>query len=163
MSIQDLGALGELLAAVATLATLVYLALQIRQSNKNLEESKSAAINQSFMNINARIGGDDQTAEMFMRGREGIDNLNPVELERFRTIVSDIMNLAVYADGLEASHQIDSLHFDPVAVVGSLYVNHPGIREVIDSLEPITPRNLVERFRQSGSSFELIRHEQKDT
>ena len=33
MSIQDLGSIGELVAAVATLATLIYLARQIRQSN----------------------------------------------------------------------------------------------------------------------------------
>ena len=32
MSIQDLGAVGELLAAVATLVTLIYLAAQIRQN-----------------------------------------------------------------------------------------------------------------------------------
>ena len=33
MSIQDLGSIGELIAALATLATLLYLARQIRQSN----------------------------------------------------------------------------------------------------------------------------------
>ena len=46
MSIQDLGALGELVAAVATVATLLYLAVQIRQNNKNLQESTSASLNQ---------------------------------------------------------------------------------------------------------------------
>jgi hypothetical protein len=33
MSIQDLGSLGELIAAAATLGTLIYLAIQIRQNN----------------------------------------------------------------------------------------------------------------------------------
>ncbi len=32
MTIQDLGALGELLGSVAVLATLIYLALQTRQN-----------------------------------------------------------------------------------------------------------------------------------
>ena len=32
MTIQDLGSIGELIAAIATLATLVYLAAQIRQN-----------------------------------------------------------------------------------------------------------------------------------
>ena len=34
MTIQDLGSIGERLAAVATLATLFYLAVQIRQNTK---------------------------------------------------------------------------------------------------------------------------------
>ena len=34
MSIQDLGALGEFLAAIATIATLIYLALQIRANTR---------------------------------------------------------------------------------------------------------------------------------
>jgi hypothetical protein len=38
MNIQDLGALGELLAAIATIATLIYLAIQIRQNNTIAKE-----------------------------------------------------------------------------------------------------------------------------
>jgi hypothetical protein len=34
-SIRELGALGELLGSVAVLVTLVYVALQIRQTNEN--------------------------------------------------------------------------------------------------------------------------------
>lgn len=32
MTVQELGSIGELIAAVATLATLIYLAIQIRQN-----------------------------------------------------------------------------------------------------------------------------------
>jgi len=39
MSIQDLGAIGELLAAIATLVTLIYLALQIRQNTTAIKGS----------------------------------------------------------------------------------------------------------------------------
>lgn len=40
MSIQDLGSIGEFIAAIATILTLVYLALQIRQ---NTAVSRAAA------------------------------------------------------------------------------------------------------------------------
>jgi hypothetical protein len=46
MSVQDLGAIGELLAAIATLATLVYLARQIRQNTKAIKGSTLNAITQ---------------------------------------------------------------------------------------------------------------------
>jgi hypothetical protein len=36
VTIQDLGSIGEFVAAIATLATLVYLAVQIRQNTRTL-------------------------------------------------------------------------------------------------------------------------------
>ena len=41
MSIQDLGSIGELIAAIATLGTLFSLAIQIRQGTKQLRYSSS--------------------------------------------------------------------------------------------------------------------------
>lgn len=43
MTIQDLGSIGELIAAVATVATLIYLATQIRQSKEEINQSNSLA------------------------------------------------------------------------------------------------------------------------
>jgi len=156
MNIQDLGALGELIAAVATVATLLYLAIQIQQNNRNLQESTSASIHQGWASINSRLSSDEQFADIFIRGREDLEALNPVELERFRAFVQDILNMAVYADGLKASHNVDSLHFVPFEVVGSLYQSYPGVRAVIDSVEPATPRNLVQRLRRATPTYAFI-------
>jgi len=156
MSIQDLGALGELLAAIATIATLLYLAAQIRQNNRNLQESTSASMNQGWASINSRLSSDEQFAEIFIRGRVGLEALNPVEVERFRAFVQDVLNMAVYEDGLEASPYAHSLHFDSFEVVGSLYQSYPGIRAVIDSLEPATPRDLVQRLRLATPTYAFI-------
>jgi len=156
VTIQDLGSVGEFVAAIATLVTLAYLAVQIRQNTKSLAESTSASINESFASINSRISSDEQFAELFLRGRQDINSLSPVELERFRAFIQDILNVAVYADGLEASHHSRSLHFDAFNVMGGLYRTYPGVRAVLDTLEPSTPRNLVDRFRHSNSSYVMI-------
>jgi hypothetical protein len=156
MNIQDLGALGELLAAIATIVTLLYLAIQIRQNNTNLQESTSASVNQGWASINSRLSSDEQFAEIFIRGREDLEALNAVELERFRAFVQDILNMAVYADGLKASHNVNPLHFVPFDIVGSLYQTYPGVRAVIDSIEPATPRGLVERLRRATPTYAFI-------
>jgi hypothetical protein len=39
LTIQDLGSIGELIAAIATVATLAYLALQIRQNTRAIQGS----------------------------------------------------------------------------------------------------------------------------
>ncbi len=49
MTVQDLGSIGELIAAIATVATLVYLAMQIRQNSTAV---KSAAAQSVLTNLN---------------------------------------------------------------------------------------------------------------
>ena len=161
MSIQDLGSIGELIAAIATVATLLYLASQIRHSNKALAESTSGAINTSYASINSRISGDAEFAELFLRGRQSLDALDPVELERFRAFIQDILNVAVYADGLQSSHAVEALHFDAFNVLAGLYHTYPGIRAVVDSLEASAPRNLVARVREAKGTYTMI--ERADT
>jgi hypothetical protein len=122
MNTQDLGAIGELLTALASLITLVYLALQIRQNSKSLQESTSASLNQGWSNLNTRISSDPQFASIFIRGRANLDDLDAVETEQFRAFVQDILNMAVYADGLKESQYVQSLHFDAFQY-GSLVVH----------------------------------------
>jgi hypothetical protein len=156
VTVQELGSLGELIAAIATVVTLIYLTTQIRQNNKALAEATSASVNASYASINSRISSDAQFAELFLRGRRDLHSLDPVECERFRAFVQDILNVAVYADGLQSSHRVDTLHFDAFNVIAGLYHTYPGIRDVVDSLEASTPRNLVDRIRKVRGTYAMI-------
>jgi hypothetical protein len=48
MTIMELGALGEFVGAIAVVATLVYLAIQIRQNTHAMEEGKRLALAQTY-------------------------------------------------------------------------------------------------------------------
>ena len=48
MSIQDLGAIGELLSSLFVLITLVYLAVQVRHSRELLEENRKITLSQVY-------------------------------------------------------------------------------------------------------------------
>lgn len=156
MTLEELGDLGQLIAAIATVVTLIYLTTQIRQNNKALAEATSASINSSYASINSRISSDGEFAELFLRGRRDLQSLNPVEVERFRAMVQDILNVSVYVDGLQSSHKVQTLHFDAFNVITGLYHTYPGIRDVVDSLEASTPRNLVQRIRQAQGNYGMI-------
>ncbi len=52
LTIQDLGALGELLGSVAVLATLVYLAMQTRQNTMAIAAEVEAARSNNLVNLN---------------------------------------------------------------------------------------------------------------
>jgi hypothetical protein len=53
VTIQDLGSLGEFVAAVATVATLVYLSIQIRASNRLARAEASRTPNSDLNSLNA--------------------------------------------------------------------------------------------------------------
>lgn len=48
MDIMELGALGELLGAVGVMATLIYLAVQIKQNTRSMNENKRLALAQTY-------------------------------------------------------------------------------------------------------------------
>ena len=85
MTIQDLGSLGELVAAIATLGTLVYLALQIRQSSAAVHAATEQSIAQAWALALSVPAQNPENADVYGRGLENPDDLS--EAERFHFVV----------------------------------------------------------------------------
>lgn len=79
MNIEQLGNIGEFVAAIATLVTLVYLAIQIRQNTRALRAASHHSITDSFNHLNAVIGTDPNAARIYRLGLEGLENLTADE------------------------------------------------------------------------------------
>lgn len=48
MTIMELGALGEFVGSIAVVITLIYLAMQIRQNTRSMEETKKHMVSQIY-------------------------------------------------------------------------------------------------------------------
>jgi hypothetical protein len=99
MSIQDLGSIGEFIAAVATLITLAYLAIQIRQNTKQVEEgtrvARATAVSAGLQLINTNrlaIYSDQDIASIWSRGNEDPHALEPIDQLRYRLIFSNALD-----------------------------------------------------------------------
>ena len=57
MTIQDIGSIGELIAAIATVGTLIYLAVQIRQNTKSIRASTHHRSTASDTALNIAFAG----------------------------------------------------------------------------------------------------------
>jgi hypothetical protein len=95
MTLQDLGSIGELVGAIATVATLAYLAVQIRQNTVQLRESARAAhltsldhTIQSFSQYR-EILTREGNADLYARGLESYVELSAAEKLRFRAIIEE--------------------------------------------------------------------------
>jgi hypothetical protein len=90
MTIEDLGNVGDLIAAIATVATLVYLAQQIRRSSKSVEgASAQALLDLEITTYKLRA----QYANVYRRGCANILDLDDDERVVFEQVVSAEMSL----------------------------------------------------------------------
>ena len=67
MTLQDLGSIGEFVAAIATIATLAYLALQIRQNTRTLRVNSHQEAGESWASLNYAIANHSDFADIFVR------------------------------------------------------------------------------------------------
>ena len=82
MNWDALGALGEIVGAVAVVLTVAYLAIQIRQSGKtSTQQSYHDLVTRRSDWFNRQIESNEVTA-IFVAGMRG-DSLNEIEAERF--------------------------------------------------------------------------------
>ena len=106
MTIQDLGSIGELVAAIATLVTLIYLATQVRQNTRAL---KSA----TFQNISGEMGknvepiiSNADLAAVMVKGNTDPDSLSAEERLRYSSmLVASFRRL----ESVYVQHQLGSI------------------------------------------------------
>lgn len=99
MTIQDLGSIGELIAAVATLVTLAYLALQIRQNTIQLQNnardaraSATTSYAQVETTLTLQIGLSPVTASIWFKGMADLESLTPQEQDQFTLLMGAYLN-----------------------------------------------------------------------
>ena len=90
MTIEDMGNLGDLIAAIATVVTLIYLAQQIRRSSKSVEGASTQAILELEI---ATFALKAQYANVYRRGCANILDLDDDERVIFEQVVSSEMSL----------------------------------------------------------------------
>lgn len=89
MTIQDWGAIGEIIGAVATVATLLYLASQLRHNTRALQATSIDSTIQAANDIRTQLFADAEITAIYRQGLEDVDKLSDIERERFRLIMTN--------------------------------------------------------------------------
>ena len=90
------GAIAELVGAVAVVASLVYLANQIRHNSRSVEAATSHAIARARNELNIAVATSSELSEILFRGAGDYDSLKPEQ--RLRYSMCMISNLNVFED-----------------------------------------------------------------
>ena len=92
VTIQDLGSVGELIAAIATVATLIYLAAQIRQNTSTVATSTYESVFNGYNELNLAVASDPDLARILDCGLYDPASLDRYEQVRFVPIMSSFSN-----------------------------------------------------------------------
>ena len=99
MTWEALGAIGEIVGAIAVVATLAYLAVQIKQNREDVQSANFHRISDSFNDLNRQVAGDPELARILNAGFEDYKSLSEVEKTQFGMI------------SLTAARVYDSLYY----------------------------------------------------
>ena len=86
MTIGQLGSVGEFIAAIATLATLIYLALQIRQTSQLLENAAHRGIQDDADRWRSYMVNNKDVAALYRTGLINLDDLDADDKFRYRML-----------------------------------------------------------------------------
>lgn len=79
MNWNAIGAIGELIGAVAVIATLIYLAQQIKDSARAARSAAVADATHTIQALYQELGTSSQSSELFLKGLTGYDSMSPSE------------------------------------------------------------------------------------
>jgi hypothetical protein len=93
VTLQDLGSLGEFVAAIATLATLIYLAVQIRQNTRTVRTATYQSVADASIRVPELILANPHLERIYRLGRRDLSQLSDEERPQFRLLVDQFMNV----------------------------------------------------------------------
>ena len=92
MTLQDWGALGELIGGVAIIVSLIYVGLQIRQSTHASRAATSQAHTSQFIG-SVSLLVEPGFSDIFWRGLPGLHNLQAGEKVAFTSYISIVLRM----------------------------------------------------------------------
>ncbi|MEM9208611.1 MAG: hypothetical protein AAGA61_05160 [Pseudomonadota bacterium] len=141
MTIQEWGALGEVVGGIAVLVSLVYLAYQIRQNTRqielNIQATKLASLDktvESGNRVREMLAADADVARIFRTGMASYNSLEANDRFRanmlFRVVFAEIQANYIRNKSLELGED----HYrGSIAFMDGLLEN-PGVREWLTSV-----------------------------
>jgi len=129
MSIQDWGAIGELVGGVAVIATLVYLALQIRQNTRAIRLSTSHAVTEDFRGMFALMAERKGLAEAIHKGLQDAGGVTGAEKMRYWGFNSNFIYAFENAYIQSTQDALDPRHWAGMKRMVIDYTHVPGFKE----------------------------------
>jgi hypothetical protein len=143
MTTESLGAIAELVAALATIATLFYLALQIRGSTNVARAEAQREYQSGAMSAQLAIAQDPTLASLLSRGLGTYPNLEDDENTRFTMLLFSLLNgiMLITRDAELGLSNMDDLEVSRALIVR--FLSPPGGKAWFEDNLSVLPQTFV--------------------
>ncbi len=121
--------MAELVGAIGVVATLGYLAVQIRQNTRVIHTSNFQELQRDYSTLANTIAGSPDAAEIFDRGLASFDALSQAEKARFHWMISEPLKGAQTCFQLHRRGLIDQELYTDYMNSFFRLLHAPGVRE----------------------------------
>lgn len=126
MTIEELGSLGEIIGALATIGTLLYLAIQIRANTIAMRAEARRTHYAVNRENNALVSSSDEVASMLLRGLSDPKSLTPSEQIRFTFLMASFVNNAELGFNEHRQKVIDDWEMKRAVLATARLLRTPG-------------------------------------
>jgi len=129
VSLEDIYYVGQTIAVVALLVSILFVGYQIRQNTKAIRATSHHAVTDSFNAINTLLMSDQNAARIFRLGMEGLDSLNDDERVSYSYMLLGYMRIFETLYYQYNNGTMDKKLFDAEVKTLRWSVSKPGFRE----------------------------------
>ena len=94
MNWEALGSIAEATGAAGVIVSLIYLAAQIRDQNRESRSATTNALTQQWSLVMSGVSTSESLGAIYIRGLNSFDELAPAEKIRFTTFLSQMTQIA---------------------------------------------------------------------
>lgn len=131
MNWEAIGAIGEVGGAIAVVATLFYLSVQIRNSNRESQVNIAWTITDALNDFIARISASPEVASLWHRGCKDFDSLEDIEKEHFVVLIAAWANVLMGLHRTKDLSKVPGEYWDQVLSTFRMYMELPGFRACV--------------------------------
>lgn len=128
MNWDAIGAVGELLGAFGVIASLIYLALQIRQNTESVQVASHRGVADQFQRTNLALVEDAKIAELLAEGVADIAALSDVDRLRFEGFLLSIFRTYEELYQLHRKGLVDDELWDSREQSMMQWLSYSGVR-----------------------------------
>lgn len=164
MSLESIYFLSQISAAAAVVGSLLYLAVQVRNSNAQGRAAARYAFVQAMGEVNLAIAQEKETASVFRRGLESSDALDDDERMQLWMIVGQYANTwsvmyELHEDGMLPDKQWWAVRKDMLSVLtsqgGRVFWKLFGVK----GFDPAFVKYVDSLINEGEESYELLAKE----
>jgi len=129
VSIQELGSIGEFVAALVVVITLIFLTLQMKRSTQAVKNSSALSGLQFWTDYLGPIAHDSELADLYARGMQSFAALRPDDKVRFDLLALTFAKAAETFFRLNREGSLDLSEWESWERVIVDVFGRPGYRE----------------------------------